>query len=388
MRPAPLRPARASRSPISRYGNQSYGLRASALARSTRWREIWPRWAATTAPSTSGSAENGFSERARSRWENTSSPLEAEPSAISSSRADGPRWDERDQREHGERRGDCGSEPPRARSLGALDGGAGRNCQTERAGGSLGVGRVARATPDGYTFGIGQVSSNAFNGAVYKLPYDLLKDFEPVALLTVAPMWILGKNALPANDITELIAWLKANGGTASAAAVGMGSASHLCGLYFQNHTGTRFAFVPYRGAAPANQDLIAGQIDLFCPEASNSLPLVRSGKVKAYAVLSKTRWAAAPNVPTIDEAGLPGLYIPFWHAFWAPRGTPADVIMKLNAAAVAALDDPVLRQRLIDLGQDIPPREQRTPEALRAFQKAEIEKWWPIIKAANIKAE
>jgi tripartite-type tricarboxylate transporter receptor subunit TctC len=136
------------------------------------------------------------------------------------------------------------------------------------------------------------------------------------------------------------------------------------------------------------NQDLIAGQIDLFCPEASNSLPLVRSGKVKAYAVLSKTRWSAAPDVPTIDEAGLPGLYIPFWHAFWVPRSTPADVIMKLNAAAVAALDDPVLRQRLIDLGQEIPPREQRTPEALAAFQKAEIEKWWPIIKAANIKAE
>jgi tripartite-type tricarboxylate transporter receptor subunit TctC len=256
------------------------------------------------------------------------------------------------------------------------------------AGGSLGVGRVSRATPDGYTFGIGQVSSNGFNGAVYKLPYDLLKDFEPVALLTVAPMWILGKIALPPNNITELIAWLKANGETASAAAVGMGSASHLCGLYFQNHTGTRFAFVPYRGAAPANQDLIAGQIDLFCPEASNSLPLVRSGKVKAYAVLSKTRWSAAPDVPTIDEAGLPGLYIPFWHAFWVPRSTPADVIMKLNAAAVAALDDPVLRQRLIDLGQEIPPREQRTPEALATFQKAEIEKWWPIIKAANIKAE
>ena len=253
------------------------------------------------------------------------------------------------------------------------------------AGGSLGVGRVSRATPDGYTFGIGQVSSNGFNGAVYKLPYDLLKDFEPVALLTVAPMWILGKIALPPNNITELIAWLKANGETASAAAVGT---SHLCGLYFQNHTGTRFAFVPYRGAAPANQDLIAGQIDLFCPEASNSLPLVRSGKVKAYAVLSKTRWSAAPDVPTIDEAGLPGLYIPFWHAFWVPRSTPADVIMKLNAAAVAALDDPVLRQRLIDLGQEIPPREQRTPEALATFQKAEIEKWWPIIKAANIKAE
>jgi tripartite-type tricarboxylate transporter receptor subunit TctC len=200
-------------------------------------------------------------------------------------------------------------------------------------------------------------------------------------------MWIHGKSALPANDITELIAWLKANGATASAAAVGMGSASHLCGLYFQNHTGTRFAFVPYRGAAPANQDLIAGQIDLFCPEASNSLPLVRSGKVKAYAVLSKTRWAAAPNVPTIDEAGLPGLYIQFWHAFWAPRGHARGCDHEAQCSG-QALDDPVLQQRLIDLGQDIPPREQRTPEALRAFQKAEIEKWWPIIKAANVKAE
>jgi tripartite-type tricarboxylate transporter receptor subunit TctC len=256
------------------------------------------------------------------------------------------------------------------------------------AGGTIGVGRVARAAPDGYTLGIGQVSTNGFNGAVYQLPYDLLKDLEPVALLTIAPMWIIGKSALPASNVKELIAWLKANADKAAMGAVGWGSASHLCGVYFRNHTGTSFAFVPYRGAAPANQDLIAGQIDIFCPEASNSLPLVKSGKVKAFAVLSKTRWAAAPDVPTMDEAGLPGLYIPFWHGFFVPAGTPKDVIAKLNAAAVAALADPVLRQRLIDMGQEIPSRDQQTPEAFGAFQKAEIAKWWPIIRAANIKAE
>jgi tripartite-type tricarboxylate transporter receptor subunit TctC len=256
------------------------------------------------------------------------------------------------------------------------------------AGGSIGVGRVARAIPDGYTFGIGQVSSNGFNGAVYKLSYDLLEDFAPIALLTTAPMWLLGRGTLPPNNIKELITWLRVNGDTATAAAVWMGSASHLCGLYFQNHTGTRFSFVPYRGAAPANQDLIAGQIDLFCPEASNSLPLMRGGKVKAYAVLSKNRWPAAPDVPTIDEAGLPGLYIPFWHAFWAPRGVPSEVVIKLNAAAVAALADTKLRQRLTELGQEIPEHDRQTPEALAAFQRAEIEKWWPIIRAANIKAE
>ncbi len=256
------------------------------------------------------------------------------------------------------------------------------------AGGTIGVGRVARAGPDGYTVGIGQVSTNGFNGAVYQLPYDLVKDLEPVALLTIAPMWLIGKAALPAGNVKELVAWLKANPDKASMAAVGWGGASHLCGVYFQSHTGTRFTFVPYRGAAPANQDLIAGQIDLFCPEASNSLPLVKSGKVKAFAVLSKTRWFAAPDVPTIDEAGLPGLYIPFWHGLFVPAGTPKDVIGKLNAAAVAALADPALRQRLVDMGQEIPPREQQTPAALGAFQKAEIEKWWPIIRAANVKAE
>ena len=256
------------------------------------------------------------------------------------------------------------------------------------AGGTIGVGRVARAAPDGYTLGIGQVSTNAFNGATYSLPYDLLKDLQPVALLTIAPMWIIGKSALPASNVKELVLWIKANSDKATMAAVGWGSASHLCGVYFLSQTGTRLAFVPYRGAAPANQDLVAGQIDLFCPEASNSLPLVKSGKVKAFAVLSKTRWAAAPDVPTIDEAGLPGLYIPFWHGFFVPAGTPRDFIGKLNAAAVAALADPAIRQRLVDMGQEIPPREQLTPEAFGAFQRAEIEKWWPIIRAANIKAE
>jgi len=220
------------------------------------------------------------------------------------------------------------------------------------------------------------------------LPYDLVKDLTPVALLTIAPVWIIGKAALPANNVKELVAWLKANPDKATMGAVGWGGVSHLCGVTFQSHTGTRLGFVPYRGAAPANQDLVAGQIDLLCPEASNSLPLVKGGKVKAFAVLSPHRWAPAPDVPTMDEAGLPGLYIPFWHGFFVPAGTPKEIVTKLNAAAVAALTDPALRQRLIDMGQEIPAREQLTPEAFAAFQKAEIEKWWPIIRAANIKAE
>src|SRR5262245_31547244 len=253
------------------------------------------------------------------------------------------------------------------------------------AGGTIGVGRVARAAADGYTVGIGQVSTNNFNGATQQLPYDLLRDLTPVALLTIAPMWIIGKGALPANNVKELIVWLKANPDKATMGAVGWGSASHLCGIYFQNHAGVRLTFVPYRGAAPANQDLVAGQIDIFCPEASNSLPLVKGGKVKAFAVLSQHRWAAAPDVPTMDEAGLPGLYIPFWHGLFVPAGTPKEIVTKLNAAAITAVNDPGVRQRLIDMGQEIPPPAQQTPEAFAAFQKAEIEKWWPIIRAANI---
>jgi tripartite-type tricarboxylate transporter receptor subunit TctC len=256
------------------------------------------------------------------------------------------------------------------------------------AGGTIGVARVARAAADGYTINIGNVASHVFSSIVYKLQYDMLKDLEPIALLTVSPVWIIAKNALPAKDLRELIAWLKANPDKATWGIVGPGSPAHLCGVYFQNHTGTRFQFVPYRGAGPVIQDLVAGQIDLSCIESSASRPAVQGGKIKAYALLAKTHWAAAPDVPTIDEAGVPGLYLPFWHGLWVPKGTPADVTAKLNAAVVEALADPALRARLTGLGFELPAREQQTPEGLRAHHKAEIDKWRPIIDAANIKPE
>ncbi len=256
------------------------------------------------------------------------------------------------------------------------------------AGGSIGVSRVARAAPDGYTVCFGQLNSNVFSGAVYNVSYDVLKDFEPVALLASSPQWVVARKLFPAKDLRELIAWLKANPDKASFGTVGNGSPPHVWGVQFQNSTGTRFQFVPYRGAAPAAQDLIAGNIDFAAFEASGTLPFVRGGSIKAYAILAKTRWPAAPDIPTIDEAGTPGLYMPLWHGLWVPKGTPKDVIAKLNAAAVESLGDPALRQRLADVGQEIPPRDQQTPEALGAFHKAEVEKWWPIIKAAAIKAE
>jgi len=256
------------------------------------------------------------------------------------------------------------------------------------AGGTLAVARVARAAPDGYTLGIGNWSSYVASGAVYPLQYDLLKDLEPVALLPSVPYWIVAKKSLPPKDLKELIAWLKANPDKASAGTTGASSASHLCGIHFQNSTGTRFQLVPYRGGAPALQDLVGGQIDLMCDLAANDLSMVRSGQIKAYAVMAKTRWFAAPEVPTADEAGVPGIYVSTWHGFWVAKGTPKDVIGKLNAAAVNAMTDPAVRQRIAAQGMEIPPSEQQTPEALGAFHKAEIEKWWPIIKAANIKAE
>jgi len=259
---------------------------------------------------------------------------------------------------------------------------------TSGAAGSIGVGRVARAAPDGYTVGIGHWSTHVVNGAIYDLQYDLLKDFEPVAMITIGPQLIIAKNAVPAKDLKELIAWVKANQDHVSAGTAGVGSASHVGGIYFQNLTGTKFQFVPYRGTGPAIQDLMGGHIDLMFDQAANSLPHVRGGKIKAYAVTSGTRLAAAPEIPTVDEAGLPGLHIAVWHAFWVPKGTPKDVVAKLNAAIVEALADPDVRQRLADLGQEIPPRDQQTPEALGAYHKAEVDKWWPMIKAAGIKPE
>jgi tripartite-type tricarboxylate transporter receptor subunit TctC len=209
-----------------------------------------------------------------------------------------------------------------------------------------------------------------------------------VAQIATNPQLIVARKGVPANNLTELVAWLKANAATATQGTAGHGSASHVSGVYLQSKTGTRFQFVPYRGAGPAMQDLVAGQIDLMVDQAANSLPQVRAGTIKAYAVTDKTRLAAAPDIPTVDEAGVPGLHISIWHAIWMPKRTPKPIIEKLNAAVVEALADSRVRQRLAELGQEIPAREQQTPEALYAYQKAEIEKWWPILKAANIKGE
>jgi len=256
------------------------------------------------------------------------------------------------------------------------------------AGGTIGVTRLFRAAPDGYTLVVGQWTSHVGAGAMYPVPFDYLNDFEPVSMLSVAPLWIVGRSGLPAKDLRELIAWLKANPDKASAATTGLGSGIHMCLVYFQNMTGTKFPLAPYRGAAPLMQDMLAGQIDLSCPEAGQTLPQYRAGSIKAYAVLTEKRWFAAPDVPTIDEAGVPGLHFPFWHAIWAPKGTPKDVIARLNAAVVETLADAGVRQRFNELGHEIAPRERQSPAALGAYHKAEIDKWWPIIKAANIKLE
>ncbi len=256
------------------------------------------------------------------------------------------------------------------------------------AGGTIAIGRVVRSPPDGYTVSIGHLNSHVFSGATYALPFDLLKDLEPVVLLTTAPLVFTTRSTLPPNDLKEFITWLKANPDKASFGSVGMGGPGRVWGTYFKSNMGVAFQFVPYRGAVSIVQDLIAGQIDFATIEGSNVVPHLRGGKLKTFAVLTKTRWAAAPEIPTIDEAGAPGLYMPFWHGLWVPKGTPKDIIAKLNAAAVEALADPTVRARLIQTGQEIVPREQQTPEALAAHHKAEIEKWWPVIKAANIKVE
>jgi tripartite-type tricarboxylate transporter receptor subunit TctC len=256
------------------------------------------------------------------------------------------------------------------------------------ASGSIGVGRVARAPADGYMLSFGNWPTHVLNGAVYNLSYDVLNDFDPLAQLVNETMLIVARKNMPAQDLKELIAWLKANPDKASVGTTGPGGVSHVLGVFFQKQTGTRFQFVPYRGVGPAMQDMIAGQIDMMFDVMANSLPQVRAGTIKAYAVTTKNRLAAAPDVPTVDEAGLPGFYASNWRALFVPKGTPKAIVDKLNAAVVEALADPAVRQRLADLGQEIPPRAQQSPEALGALQKADIEKWWPIIKAANIKAQ
>jgi tripartite-type tricarboxylate transporter receptor subunit TctC len=256
------------------------------------------------------------------------------------------------------------------------------------AAGNIGVGRVARSAPDGYTIGIGLTSTHVFNGAIYALSFDLVNDFEPIALVATNPQIIVSKNGVPAKDLRALIAWLKAAPDTATMATIGPGSPAHIAGVLFQTVTGTSFRFVPYRGGAPGMQDLLGGQIDLMIPQPSIALPQIRAGKIKAYAVTAKTRLPSAPDIPTVDEAGAPGLYVAIWHGLWAPKGTPKQVIARLNSAVLDALGDPTVRQRLEEMGQEIPSREQQTPEALTVLQRAEIEKWWPIIKAANLKIE
>jgi tripartite-type tricarboxylate transporter receptor subunit TctC len=254
------------------------------------------------------------------------------------------------------------------------------------AGGTIAVGRVARAAPDGYTLILGSQSQFVNSGAVYPLAYDLVTDFEPVALVASSPNLILAKSAVPAKNLEGLIAWIKAHNGSVSQGHVGVASGPHLCGIEMQNRIGARWTFVPYRGGSQAMQDLLGGQIDLYCTTPGSSLAIVRSGQVNAYAITGKRRLAAAPDIPTVDEAGLPGLHVFTWHGLWAPKGTPTEVVVRLNAAVTAALADRGVGNRLADLGLNVAPRHEQTPEALGAFQRAEIEKWWPIIKAANIK--
>ena len=258
------------------------------------------------------------------------------------------------------------------------------------ANGTLGIGRVARANPDGYTIAFSVSSStHVFNAAIYALPYDVVNDFEPIGLATKdGGQLVVARKSMPASDLRELIAWMRANPGKATLGHTGPGSPAHIAGIVFQKLTGTRLQDVAYRSAGQAMQDMIAAHIDMMMVSPSIALAPASAGSIKAYAVAAANRLVAAPDIPTVDEAGLPGFYAAGWMALWAPRGTPRDSIGKVNAALVDALADTAVRTRLANLGLEILPREQQTPEALAAFQKAEIEKWWPIIKEAGIRAE
>jgi tripartite-type tricarboxylate transporter receptor subunit TctC len=256
------------------------------------------------------------------------------------------------------------------------------------AAGSIGVGRAVRSAADGYTISFGHLGTHVANGAIYPLPYDLLTDLEPVVLLPSNPMVMVSKNAVPAKNLKELLAWLKANQDKATAGTAGAGSGSHIAGVYLQSLTGLKLQYVPYRGTAPALTDLVGGQIDIIVDQASNSMQQIRSGGIRAYAITDTKRLKAAPDIPTADEAGLPGFHMTLWNALWLPKGTPKDIIARLNKAAVAAMADPAVLKRLNDLGLEVPAPEQQTPQALATWHKAEIDKWWPIIKKAGIKPE
>jgi tripartite-type tricarboxylate transporter receptor subunit TctC len=256
------------------------------------------------------------------------------------------------------------------------------------AAGTIGVGRVAKAAPDGYTLSIGHWSTHVINGAIYPLSYDLLADLEPLAMIASNPLLIVAHPALPPKDLRALVDWVKESPDKATAGTAGTGSASHIGGVYFESATGARLRYIPYRGTGPAMQDLVGARIDLMFDQASNSIPQLRNGRIKAYAVTAKTRLATAPEIPTVDEAGLPGLHLAIWYGIWAPKGTPSEVVRRLSAAIMASLAEPETRKRIADLGQEIPPTEQQTPQALAAHHKAEIEKWWPLVKAAGIKPE
>ena len=253
------------------------------------------------------------------------------------------------------------------------------------AGGSIGVGRVARAEPDGYTFDIGQWDTHV-GSIIYKLDYDLEKDFQPIALVSNNPQLLVAKNDLPAKTLGELVTWMKANPGKIN--FVNQNAAANVTGVLFENLTQQKVQFIPYRGAGPAMTDLISGTVDLLVVQGAVALPQIRAGKIKALANLSAKRSASMPDIPTADETGVPGLYMSGWFGFFAPKGTPKDVIAKLNAATVEALADPTIQKRFTELGLDVAPRDQQTPEGLAAFQKAEIDKWWPIIKTSGIGAQ
>jgi len=259
---------------------------------------------------------------------------------------------------------------------------------TTGAGGSIGVGRAVHSPPDGYTVSFGHLGTHVANGAIYKLNYDLVADLEPVVLLPSNPMVLVSKNAVPAKTLKELIDWLKSRPQPPTAGTAGAGSGSHIAGLGFEAATGLKLQYVPYRGTSPAMNDLVAGQIDVIVDQLSNSMNQIRAGTIRAYAVTDTKRSEQAPEIPTVDEAGLPGFHMTLWSGLWVPKGTPKEIIARLNAAALDALKDEATRKQLENLGLQMPPADKSTPEALGEWQKAEIAKWWPIIKAANVKVD